>query len=116
MQRLPGTQKRTKKVTAVTADKPAECLFMDTSGPYSETAAGSRYWFKLVDDKTRKSWDFYSARKSQLKNVLKDLLDKLRAAEYTVKFIRCNNAGEHDIVDLKKMCEGEYGIATHSPT
>ncbi|KAI2497955.1 PIF1-like helicase [Fragilaria crotonensis] len=103
--RAKATQKRTKKVTTVTADKPAERLFMDTSGPYSETAAGNRYWFKLVDDKTRKSWDFYGARKSQLKNVLKDLLDKLRAADYTVKFIRCDNAGEH-IADLKKMCEG----------
>jgi hypothetical protein len=68
--RAKATQKRTKKVTTVTADKPAERLFMDTSGPYSETAAGNRYWFKLVDDKTRKSWDFYGARKSQLKNVL----------------------------------------------
>lgn len=83
-----ATQKRTKKVTTVTADKPAERLFMDTSGPYSETAAGNRCWFKLVDDKTHKSWHFYGARKSQLKNVLKDLLDKLRAADYTVKFIR----------------------------
>ena len=52
--RAKATQKRTNKVTSVHADKPGERLFMDTSGPYSETVAGSRYWFKFVDDKTRK--------------------------------------------------------------
>jgi hypothetical protein len=56
--RAKATQKRTNKTTKVTADKPGERLFMDTSGPYSETVMGSRYWFKFVDDKTRKSWDF----------------------------------------------------------
>ncbi|KAI2505223.1 PIF1-like helicase [Fragilaria crotonensis] len=92
---------------------------MDTSGPYNETVAGSRYWFKIVDDKTRKSWDFYGAKKSGIKTHLQELLDKLKAAGIEVKYVRCDNAGEH-ISDLKKMCEGQYNIkmeytAPHTP-
>ena len=62
--RAKATQKRTNKVTTVVAEKPGEKIYMDTSGPYSETVMGSRYWYKFVDDKTRKSWDFYGARKN----------------------------------------------------
>ena len=46
-----------KKVTTVMANALGERIYMDTSGPYSETVVGSRYWFKFVDDKIRKSWD-----------------------------------------------------------
>jgi hypothetical protein len=81
--------------------------------------AGSRYWFKIVDDKTRKSWDFYDAKKNGIKTHLQDLLDKLKSAGIQVKYVRCDNAGEH-ISDLKKMCEGQYNIkmeytAPHTP-
>ena len=117
--RAKATQKRTNKTTKVTADKPGERLFMDTSGPYSETVMGSRYWFKFVDDKTRKSWDFYGARKNAITKFLKDILDKLKASGKPVKYLRCDNAGEH-MSELRKICEGEYGIqleytAPHTP-
>ena len=104
-----ATQEHTNKLTTVKAETPTERLFMDTSGPYSETAAGNQYRFKMVDDKSRKLWDYYGTRKSQIKNVQKEILDKQRAAGYTVKYIWCDNAGEH-VSDLRKMCEGEYGI------
>ena len=93
--RAKATQKRTNKITKVTADKPGERLYMDTSGPYSETVMGSRYWFKFVDDKTRKSWDFYGARKNVITKFLKDILDKLKTSIKPVKYLRCDNAGEH---------------------
>ena len=117
--RAKATQKRTNKTTKVTADKPGERLFMDTSGPYSETVMGSRYWFKFVDDKTRKSWDFYGARKNAITKFLKDILDKLKASGKPVKYLRCDNAGEH-MSELRKICKGEYGIqleytAPHTP-
>ena len=117
--RAKATQKRTNKTTKVTADNAGERLYMDTSGPYSETVMGSRYWFKFVDDKTRKSWDFYGARKNGISRCLKDLLDKLKASGKPVKFLRCDNAGEH-MSELRKICEGEYGIqleytAPHTP-
>jgi gag-polypeptide of LTR copia-type/Zinc knuckle len=117
--RAKATQKRTNKVTTVAANNPGERLYMDTSGPYTETVAGSRYWFKFVDDKTRKSWDFYGARKNLITKVLRDILDKLKAAGKPVKFIRCDNAGEH-MSDLRKICDAEYNIeleytAPHTP-
>ena len=117
--RAKATQKRTNKVTKVAADKAGERLFMDTSGPYTETVGGSRYWFKFVDDKTRKSWDFYGARKNAITKFLRDILDKLKASGKPVKYLRCDNAGEH-MSELRKICEGEYGIqleytAPHTP-
>ena len=117
--RAKATQKRTNKVTTVVAEKPGERIYMDTSGPYSETVMGSRYWYKFVDDKTRKSWDFYGARKNGITKVLKEILDKLKAAGKPVKYLRCDNAGEH-MFELRKICEGEYGIqleytAPHTP-
>ena len=46
--RAKATQKRTNKVTTVVAEKPGERIYMDTSGPYSETVMGSRYWYNLL--------------------------------------------------------------------
>jgi Reverse transcriptase (RNA-dependent DNA polymerase)/Zinc knuckle len=117
--RAKATQKRTKKVTLVKAENPGERLYMDTSGPYSETMSGSKYWFKIVDDKTRKTWDSYGAKKNGIRNFLSDLLAKLKASGRVVKYVRCDNAGEH-MTDLKKLCEGEYSIqleytAPHTP-
>ncbi|KAI2509133.1 PIF1-like helicase [Fragilaria crotonensis] len=70
--RAKATQKRTNKITTTEAEERGERLYMDTSGPYNETVAGSRYWFKIVDDKTRKSWDFYGAKKSGIKRTFKN--------------------------------------------
>ncbi|KAI2508807.1 hypothetical protein MHU86_5541 [Fragilaria crotonensis] len=79
--------KRTNKTTKVTADKPGERLYMDTSGPYSKQswghATGSSLWMTK-----RKSWDFYGARKNVITKFLKDLLDKLKAAGKPVKYLR----------------------------
>ncbi|KAI2493109.1 hypothetical protein MHU86_21414 [Fragilaria crotonensis] len=69
--RAKATQKRTNKITTTEAEERGERLYMDTSGPYNETVAGSRYWFKIVDDKT-KSWDFYGAKKSGIKRTFKN--------------------------------------------
>ena len=46
--RAKATQKRTNKVTTEVAEKPGERIYMDTSGPYSETVMGSRYWYNLL--------------------------------------------------------------------
>ena len=42
--RAKATQKRTNKVTTVVAEKHGERIYMDTSGPYSETVKGSRFF------------------------------------------------------------------------
>ena len=97
--RAKATQKRTNKITTSEAEERPERLYMDTSGPYNKTVAGSRYWFEIVDDKTRKLWDFYGAKKNGIKTHLQVLLDKLKASGIEVKYVRCNNAGEH-ISDL----------------
>ena len=101
------------------ANAPGERIYMDTSGPYSETVVGSRYWFKFVDDKTRKSWDYYGARKSLTTKALREILESLTAAGIKVKFIRCENSGEH-LSEVREICNVEYCIvleytAPHTP-
>jgi hypothetical protein len=72
-----------------------------------------------VVNKRRKSWDFYGARKNAIKKFLKDILGKLKASRNPVKYLQCDNAGEH-MSELRKICKGEYGIqlkytAPHTP-
>ena len=64
-------------------------------------------------------WDFYGEKKNLITKFLKDLLDKLKVSGRPVKYLRCDNAGEH-MSELRKICEGEYGIqleytASHTP-
>jgi hypothetical protein len=74
--RAKASQKRTNKITTTEVEERGERLYMDTRGPYNDTGAGSRYWFKTADDKTRKSWDFYGTKKIGIKTHLQELLDK----------------------------------------
>ena len=50
---------RIPKTTEVKVRKPGEHLFVDTSGPFSPTVAGSHYWIKMGDDYSHYSWRFF---------------------------------------------------------
>ena len=92
------------KTTDVEAEKPGERLYLDTSGPYSETLGGSQYWGKVVDQYSRKTWGAFMKKKSEIPQMAEALLDKLIAQGYKVKFLRCDNAGENGN-KLKQICE-----------
>ena len=91
------------KTTLVKATAKGERLFIDISGPYKKSLAKNSFWILVVDDKTRKAWSFFVDKKSKIKDVMELLFEKLSGCGTTVKYIRCDNAGENEAV--KTMCE-----------
>ena len=96
-------RKKIMKATNVRATAAGERLFIDTSGPYPRSIGGNKYWFKIVDDYSRKNWNYLMKRKSEVPTHLKSLIRILQGKGKKVKYIRCDNAGEHE--QLKKYCE-----------
>jgi hypothetical protein len=43
-------QKNTAKLPITPATKPGERMFLDLSGPFEKSIAGSKYWLKMVDE------------------------------------------------------------------
>ena len=110
--------KAVRKSTNVRATKPGERLFVDTSGPYPESLSGNRYWIQIVDDFSRKGWSKFRKSKVDLPKVVEEHVRYLRTCNYPVKFLRCDNAGEHQ-EKLRAVCnkcgiELEY-TAPHTP-
>ena len=66
--------------------------------------AGSKYWILIVDDKTRKAWSFFVKAKSEAKRVTADLLQILKGARVTTKYLRCDNAAEN-VKGLRELCQ-----------
>ena len=64
---------------------------------------------KICQRQNKEVINFYGALKYGITKVLKDILDKLKTAGNPVKYLRCDNVGEH-MFELRKICEGEYGI------
>jgi hypothetical protein len=52
------------------ASKPGQQqMLIDTSEPYEGSLGGSKYWVKIKDEYTRKSWGSYAKRKSEVPNI-----------------------------------------------
>ena len=100
-------RKRIMKTSNVRATKAGERLFIDTSGPCPRSIEGSLYWFKVVDDYSRKNWNSLMKNKSKVQYHLKSLVESLKNKEKQVNYIRYDNAGEHE--PLQKYCD-EKGI------
>ena len=100
--------KAVRKVTNTIAEKIGERLFVDTSGPYPETSAGNKYWICVVDDKTRKSWSEFRRTKSEIVKIVEKKIEDLKNMGHTVKYLRCDNAGEHQS-KMTEMCK-KYNI------
>ena len=87
--------KAVPKSTMTRARHPGERIFLDISGPFPTSLLSNRYWFKIVDDHSRYSWDAFLPVKSGLDVPLRSLLLKNKAANKPCKFLRCDNAGEN---------------------
>ena len=109
---------RVSKVTNVRADQPGSRLFIDTSGPCKHSVIGSKCWFLVVDDATRKAWSFFGKKKDHLEDKIKELLIFLKGKGIKVQFVRCDNAGENT-AGLQSLCT-KWGVnmeftAPHTP-
>ena len=92
------------KVTLNKAIQPAERLYTDISGPYKKSIVGSNYWILVVDEFSGKSWSFFVKKKSQMAETVSTLLRKLSSADYSIKYLRCDNAGENT-KGLAEVCD-----------
>jgi hypothetical protein len=103
-----GHQKNTRKEASKPATEPGERLCLDISGPFQMSIRGSKYWMRMVDEFSNKSFDCYLKRKNEAAEKAKDVLVILFRKDYKVKNSRCDNTGENQ-AELREICEGGLG-------
>ena len=101
-------QRATNKVSENVATKPAEQFFADTSRPFPDSPAGSKYWVKFVCQATGMSFDYFCKSKAQLADCANMLFTKLSASGHNIKYLRCDNAGENK-KKLEDICNS-HGV------
>ncbi len=102
-------QKNVSKTTNVKATKFGERLFIDTSGPFTETPGGSKYQFQVVDDFTRAGFIGFGKKKSDIGDWFnKKVLVPICGAGYEIKYMRADNAGENK--KYVQELSDEFGI------
>ena len=103
-----GRANAVPKSTMTKASMPGERLFLDISGPFSSSLLNNKYWLKIVDDRSRYSWDCFLPNKNGLDVPLQQLLTKNKALGRACKFLRCDNAGENN-KQVRAVCD-MFGI------
>ncbi len=101
-----GKQKPIKKYVKSRTNVPLERIYVDTSELPYRSIGGSKFWIMVVDDATRYKWGYFVKSKDSLGETINGFIDSYKH-EYNIKFVRCDNAGENQV--LKKICE-ERGI------
>jgi len=82
---------------------PGERLFIDISSIKSRNLGGSKFWLLIIDDAT----DFFLKKKGDLSKTVRELINDLKAKiQKTVKYIRCDNAGENKSLEKDAKCDG----------
>ena len=88
-------RKPVRKYAEKRATRPAQRIYVDTSGPYPRSLRKQRYWFKIVDDYSRKSWNYFMKARREVTAVLERFILMMKAQGHIVEMVRCDNAGEH---------------------
>jgi hypothetical protein len=88
-------QKNVNKNWLGSSNLPGERLYVDISSIKERSFCGAKFWALIVDDYTDFCWSFVMKNKSDLKTRIKTLLTDLKIANWIVKFIRCDDAGEN---------------------
>ena len=60
-------RKPVKKQTSTRATSAGERIYIDTSGPYPRSLRGKKYWFKIVDDYSRKNWNYFMKKNEEVR-------------------------------------------------
>ena len=97
---------KTTRTCKRAATKNGERIFIDTTGPYPKSRGGMKYWMCAVDDYSDKSWTYFAPSKNHMITFVKDLVTTIQGLDLKVKFIRCDNAGEHQS-KLQQFCKEE---------
>ena len=84
-----------RKKTYTKASQPGESVFLGTTGPCIDIFIGNRYWISIVNDYRIYSCGLFTKTNYQLPKNMADFFEKMTSRGNPVKYIRCNNAGEH---------------------
>ena len=103
------------KSTMTKATVPGERLFLDISGPYSDSLNQNKYWLRIVDDYTRYSWDCFLPRKVGIHVPLLKLVVANKAAGKPCKYLRCDNAGENEMYVQQVCAENNIQLEMTAP-
>ncbi len=96
-------QNSVMKETGTKSTIPGERIFIDTSSVRTKSFGGSKFWLLVVDDCTDVAWSAFLRKKSDQVDRIVDLIkDLAKKHKTTVKYIRCDNAGENG--SLEKEC------------
>ena len=101
-------RKSIPKVSLCQATLPGERLLLDTTGPFAPSLRGAIYDVYVACQKTSKSWVFHVKKKSDVPQCLENVVTWCQGKGYTVKHLRCDNAGEHQ-GKLLEVCS-KFGI------
>jgi hypothetical protein len=89
-------QKNLKKTTETKSNLAGERLMIDISSIKGESFGGSKYWLLILDDCTDQCWSKFLTAKSHTAKVLVPFIkEQKNKHDKTVKYIRCDNAGEN---------------------
>jgi len=89
-------QANTSKEKVLRSKVPGERLFIDISSVKGKSYSGSKFWLLVVDDNSDMAWSWFLKQKSDLKDKLLPFVKQLKNKDKkTVKYIRCDNAGEN---------------------
>ena len=101
-------RKPVPKVSMKKAMLPCERLLLDTTGPFAPSLRGAIYDVYVACQLTSKSWVFHVKKKSEVPQCLENVLTWSQGKGYQVKFLRCDNAGEHQ-TRLIDVC-AKFGV------
>src|SRR5687768_13908800 len=59
-------KKKVQKFTLTKAKKPGERVFIDLTGPFTKEIGGQRYWFQVVDDTSRRGFNYFTKTKTEI--------------------------------------------------
>ncbi len=96
-------QKAVSKTTNVVTTAPYQRIYADASGPFTPTIGGSKYWFQSVEEYGRMGDVEFAKKKNQMADFVKKVFEKAKTLGYTVKYLRCDNAGEN-VYPLTALC------------
>ena len=95
------------KLTMTKAEKIGERFFVDTTGPYAGVATDSKDLFGAVDDYSGKLFMIFGARKSDLKDFVEKLLNRVKEKHGLPMYVRLDGGGEN--MAVRKFCN-DHGI------
>jgi hypothetical protein len=103
-----ASKKGSPKAPTEKASKPCERLLLDTTGPYPPSLRGNRYDVYIMCQATNKRWILNVKNKNQVPKCLEQVLKWTEGHGYKVKYLRCDNAGEHQS-HLRDVCD-QHGV------